>query len=100
MWVSSSLLDDGEHVAAGQDQQILAVDGDLGAAVLGVEDGLADLDIERDEVAGGLGALAGADGEDGALLGLFLGGVGDDEAGRSALLGLGRASPRCGLRAA
>ena len=61
--------------------------GDLGAAVLAVDDGVADLDVERDELAGRLGAAAGADGEDLALLGLLLGGVGDDEAAR-------RSSPR------
>ena len=92
MWSAAHLLDDGEHVAAGEDQQVLAVDGDLGAAVLRVDDGVADLDVERDELAGLLGAAAGADGEDLALLGLLLGGVGDDEAGlavvSSASLGL------------
>src|SRR3954454_17854105 len=83
-----SSLHDREDVAARQDQQVLAVDGDLGAAVLRVQDGLALLDVERDQVAGVLGALAGADGEDLALLRLLLGGVGDDEAGRGRLLGL------------
>ena len=47
-----SYFDDREDVAAGEDQQVLAVDGDLGAAVLGVDDGVADLDVERDELAG------------------------------------------------
>ena len=37
-----------------------------------------------------LGAPAGADGQDLALLGLLLGGVGDDEAADGRLLGLGR----------
>src|SRR5215207_749926 len=77
-----------EDVAARQDQQVLAIDGDLGAAVLGVQDGLADGDVEGDQLAGVLGALAGADGEDLALLRLLLGGVGDDEAGGGRLLGL------------
>src|SRR3954447_5764637 len=39
-----------EDVAAREDQQVLAFDGDLGAAVLGVEDGLADADVERDQL--------------------------------------------------
>ena len=82
------LADLGQHVAAGEDQQVLAVDGDLGAAVLGVDDGVADLDVERDQLAGVLGATAGADGEDLALLGLLLGGVGDDQARGGGLLGL------------
>src|SRR5215211_5179253 len=46
-----------EDVAAREDQQVLALDGDLGAAVLRVEHGLADADVERDHVAGVLGAL-------------------------------------------
>ena len=37
-----------------------------------------------------LGPAAGTDGEDFALLGLLLGGVGDDEAADGRLLGLGR----------
>ena len=73
---------------------------DLGAAVLAVEDDVADLDVERNA----LGALvvepAGTDGEDLALLGLLLGGVRDDQAGRGGLLGLERAGRRCGPRAA
>src|SRR5450432_193332 len=43
----SSLDDDRQHVAAAQDQQVVAFDGDLGAAVLRVQDGVADLDVER-----------------------------------------------------
>ena len=86
--VSASLLDDGEHVTGGEDQQVLAVDGDLGAAVLRVDDGVADLDVEGEEVAGRVGPAAGADGEDLALLGLLLGGVGDDETRGGLLLGL------------
>src|SRR5438270_1301964 len=39
-----ALVGDGEDVAAGEDQQVLAVDGDLGAAVLAVNDGVARLD--------------------------------------------------------
>ena len=35
----------------------------------------------------GLGATAGADGQDFALLGLLFGGVGDDQAGSGGLLG-------------
>ena len=87
---SSSSADLGEHVAAGEDQQVLAVDGDLGAAVLAVDDGVADLDVERDDLAGLLRAAAGAGGQDLALLGLLLGGVGDDEARGRGLFGLVR----------
>src|SRR5215211_5081573 len=77
-----------EDVAAREDQQVLALDGDLGAAVLRVEHGLADADVERDHVAGVLGALAGADGQDLALLRLLLGGGRDDQARRRRLFGL------------
>ena len=63
-----------------QDEELVAVDGHLGAAVLRVEDGVTDLDVEGDDVAGRLGPLAGADSEDGPLLRLLLGGVGDDDA--------------------
>jgi hypothetical protein len=51
----------GEHVARAEDQQVLAVDGDLGAAVLRVDDDVADREVERDELAAVLGAAAGAD---------------------------------------
>src|SRR5438093_11261180 len=39
-----------QDVAAGEDQQVLAIDGDLGAAVLGVDDGVAHLDVEGDDL--------------------------------------------------
>ena len=55
---------------------------------LRVEDGVADRDVERDQLAGRARSAAGADGEDLALLGLLLGGVGDDQADGGRLLGL------------
>ena len=61
-----------------------AVELDLGARPLAVDHLVADLDAERLQAAV-LQALALADGDDLALHGLFLGGVGDDDAG----LGLG-----------
>src|SRR5581483_4155349 len=45
---SRLLLDDGEDVARGQDQVLLARDLDLGAAVLRVEDLVSDLHVQRD----------------------------------------------------
>jgi len=36
----------GEHVAPGEDQEVLPVDGDLGAAVLRIDDGVAHGDVE------------------------------------------------------
>src|SRR6266542_239469 len=86
-WVSPDLLvDDGEHVAGGEDQVVLAAVLDLGAAVLGVDDGVADLDVERHP--GAVLEPARADRDDLALLGLFLGGVRDDDAGGGRLLAL------------
>src|ERR671928_546772 len=80
-------LDLGEHVRLTQDQQVLAVDLDLGAAVLGVEDLVALRDVERGALAGVLVDLAVADGKDLALLGLLLRGVREDDArGRRLLL--------------
>ena len=69
-----------KEVAAGQDQEILAVDRDFGPAVLAVQNGVADLDVERAVGALVIAPAAGADCEDAALLGLFLGGIWDDEA--------------------
>src|SRR3546814_1426268 len=84
--------DDGEDVAGVQDQEVLAGVADLGAAVLAVDDGVADVDVDGDELAGLLGAAAGADREHLALLGLLLGGVGDDQTADGGLLGLTRRS--------
>src|SRR5450759_5694213 len=75
------LLDDRQYVPGGQDQVLLAGVLDLGAAVLAVEDGVADLDVERDPLLALVVPAAGADREDGALLGLLLGGVRDHDAG-------------------
>src|SRR5439155_3653706 len=79
-----------EHVAGAEDEKVLTVDRDLGAAVLRVHDGVADREVDRDELATILGAASGADREDFALLGLLLRGVGNDEAAVGRLLGLGR----------
>src|SRR4051794_20268755 len=83
------LLDDREDVAGGEHQVLLAGVLDLGAAVLRVENRVADLDVDRDAVALVVDA-AGADGKDGALLGLLLGGVGDHDARRRGRLSLVR----------
>ena len=58
---------------------LFAVDLHLGAAVLAEEDAVADLDVERADLAV-LEDLAVADGDDLALDRLLLGGVGDDDA--------------------
>src|SRR5215510_9834441 len=77
--------DDGEDVAGREDQVLLTGVLDLGAAVLAVDDLVTDRDVERDAVAVVVDAT-GADRHDLALLGLLLGGVGDDQAGSRGLL--------------
>src|SRR3954452_2067545 len=84
--VRDLLLDDREHVAGGKDEVLVGAELDLGAAVLGEDDGVTFLDVQRKSLT--VLEPAGADGENGALLGLFLGGVGDHDARRRRLLGL------------
>jgi hypothetical protein len=77
LYLSKSLgLDLGEDVGLAKDQQVLAVDLDLRAAVLRVEDLVALGDVERDALLALVVEPAVADGDDLALLGLLLGGVG------------------------
>src|SRR5512137_1610398 len=70
--------DDGEQVAGGEDQVLLALQLDLGAAVLRVHDLVSHLDVEGDALA--FLVLTGAHGQYFAQLGLLLGGVGDHQA--------------------
>ena len=67
-----------EHFVLAHDEVFLAVDLDFLARVLAEEDGVAVLHVERLTLAVFLD-LAVADGDDLALLRLFLGGVGDDD---------------------
>src|SRR5665213_2112998 len=69
-----------EDVTAGEDQKVLTVNGDLGAAVLRVDDGVANRDASGDDLAGGVGTTTGTRGEHFALLGLLFGGVGNHQA--------------------
>src|SRR4029079_7297438 len=73
------LFNDAHDVGLLHDQEILAVDLDLGARPLAEQHAVADLEVDRDQLAG-LVAPAGADGDDLALRGLLLGGVGNDDA--------------------
>src|SRR3954447_13067958 len=84
---SVSLGDLGQHVTCGQEQVLLAAVLDLGAAVLGVDDDIAFNDINRNPLTVVV-VTTRSDGQDLALLGLLLGGVGDDDAGRGRRLGL------------
>src|SRR5262245_34275438 len=69
------------------DQEFLAVELHLGAGPLAEQDAVADLDVDRDQLAG-LVAAAGADGDHLALRGLLLGGVGDDDPARGLFFGV------------
>ncbi len=83
---SSLAVDDAEDVRLAHDEHVVAVDLDLGAGILAVEDRVA--------VGDGHGhvravlSLARADGQDGAAHGLLLGGVGDVETAGGLGLGL------------
>src|SRR5258707_491053 len=81
----ASLLDDAEDVVLAQDQAVLTVDLDLGAAVLAEENAVADLHVE---LAHGtvLQDLAVADAEHFALDRLLLGAVRDDDSALGLLL--------------
>src|SRR3989449_9999076 len=73
-----SRADDAEDVLLLHDEVLLAIELDLAAGVLAEEDPVAFLRRER-EILAVVVDLAGAHGDDLALLRLLLGGVGDDE---------------------
>src|ERR687891_496969 len=73
-----SLLEDGEDVFLAQDQIVVAVDLHFVAGVLAEQDAVAGLDVEGNALAAVVD-LPGADRDDLGALGLFLGGVGDDD---------------------
>src|SRR5690606_10142223 len=75
---SEGSLDDAEDVVLAQDEVLLALDLDLGAAVLAEQHAVALLDLELADAAV-LEDLAVAHGDDLALDGLLLRGVGDDD---------------------
>src|SRR5687768_4333961 len=79
--------DDPEDVAFLHDQQVLAVELDLGAGPFAEQDLVARLDVERGHRAV-LGAGAGADRDDLAFLRLLLGGVRNDDSAGGGLFGL------------
>src|SRR5512140_1267221 len=70
---------DGHDVFLAHHEELVAVDLDGGARVLAEEHLVADLEVDRGELAV-LVLLAGAHGEDFALVGFLGGGVGDDDA--------------------
>ena len=70
-------LDDGEHVAGGEHEVLLARVLHLGAAVLAVQHDIPDLDVEGHALGARVVETAGAHRQDFALLGLLLGSVRD-----------------------
>src|SRR6516165_4516449 len=84
---SGGVGENAHDVAFLHDQQLLAVDLDLGARPLAKQHAVADLKIDRDQLAA-LVAAAGASGDDFALGGLFLGRVGNDDAACGLLFGV------------
>src|SRR5262249_342836 len=82
-----ALFDDAHDVALLHDQELFAVDLDLGARPFAEQHPVADLDVDGDQLAG-LVAAAGANRGDLALGGLFLGGVGNDDAAGGLLFGI------------
>src|SRR5215813_9840604 len=71
-------LEHAHDVGLLHDQELLAVDLDLGARPLAEQDAVADLEVDRDELAAFV-APARADSDHFALRGLFLGGIGNDD---------------------
>src|SRR5690606_32754681 len=79
--------DDPHDVAFLHDQQVFAIELDLGAGPLAEQDAVARLDVERRDLAV-LGTGTRTDGDDLALARLFLGAVGDDDTPGRLFLGL------------
>jgi hypothetical protein len=75
------------NVALLHDEVIDAVDFDLGARPFAEQDVVANLDVDRDELAA-LVAAARSNGDDLALLWLLLGGVGNDDTTSGLRLGI------------
>src|SRR5262249_41067195 len=82
---SLGLADLREYVRLAQDEQFIAVDGDLGASVLGVEDLIALTHVQRPAAAVLLDGSV-ADSEHLALLRLLLGRVGENDSACGRLL--------------
>src|SRR5437868_3251956 len=70
--------DDAEDFFLAHDDELVAVERDLGSGVFAEEDAVAGFYVEREGLAFVVG-LALADGDHFAFLRLFLGGVGDDD---------------------
>src|SRR5438045_9747192 len=78
---------DAHDVALLHDQEFFAIELDLGARPFAEQHAVADVEIDRDQLAG-LVAATRADGRDFTLRGLFLHGVWNDDATSGLLLGI------------
>src|ERR1051326_108439 len=86
--VSGEVSGDHAHdVGLLHNEELVAVDLDLGAGPLAEHHGIAGLDVDRNELAG-LVAAAGTDGDDFAFLRLLFCGVGNDDAALGLRLGI------------
>src|SRR5689334_16013900 len=83
----AGLVDHAEKIALLHNQVVLAVDLHLRAGPLAEQHSVSRLDVDRDQLALLIPA-AGTRGDDLALLGLLLRGVGDDDAAGGLLLGI------------
>src|SRR5271165_4619324 len=72
-------LQNAENFFLTHNEEFLAIDLDLSSRILAEQDAVAGLDVEREHLALVI-RLALANGNDFTLLGLFLGGVRDDDA--------------------
>ena len=79
MRLACGALEHAHDVGLLHDEELLAVDLDLGAGPLAEQHAVACLEVDGDELAGFV-AGARADGDDFAFLRLLLGGVGNDDA--------------------
>src|SRR4029079_14792501 len=87
LFLGDAFFDNAEDIALLHDQEILAVDLDLGAGPLPNQHAVAGADVDRDQLAGFV-ASAGANRDHLALGGLFLDGVGDNDDERRLFLGI------------
>src|ERR1700758_4356505 len=85
--LGDALFDDAHGVILLHDQELFAVDLDLGARPFAKQHPVADLDVDWDELAG-LVAAAGANRDNLALRGFFLGSIGNDDATGALLFGI------------
>jgi hypothetical protein len=81
-WKSALLLDDGKDVFLAHDEQFFAIDLDGLSGILAKQHAVADLDVERTDLAA-FEDLAVADCQDFALIRLLSRGFRENDAGRS-----------------